>query len=205
MPFEQIENIDAFWKDRSTVLYSDLHQRLNCIFDLDNQTTFISRTIFHYTDIICGFGAVKNGTNGSYPTEYVDMKYGVEVVEDKTKNIICYLEHEGPVQSDQKIFEEATLSGFKSADGDLDHGVNNTYTCRFFCQENGNDWSHTVKFTVLRANYDTPNTLERPALNRMVYHDGYYPTDEEWEAHQKYLEPGTIRPVPTDASETLTE
>lgn len=191
----QIENIDAFWKDRSTEMFDDRHQRLNCIFDLDNKTIFISRTIFHYTDLICGFGAVKNGTNGSYPTEYDNMKYGVEITSDKSKGMTFSLEHDGPLESDQKIFEEATLSGFHSADNFEDHGVSNTYTARFWCMEGGENFETTVMLTVLRANYDTPKTLERTELNRMVYHPGYYPTDEEWEAHQKYLEPGTERPI----------
>ena len=195
MTHQQLDNIDAFWKDRSTQMYDDRYQRFNCIFDLDKREIFISRTVFHFTELICGFGAVKNGTNGSYFTEYEDMTYGVDVICNKNKQVICSIEHEGPINSDQKIFEECTLPGFYSADGFEDHGVSNTYQCRFWCQEGGELFEKQIEFRVLRANYNTPPTLERTELNRMVYHPGYYPTDEEWEAHQKYLEPGTTRPV----------
>lgn len=50
----------------------------------------------------------------------------------------------------------------------------------------------------MAANTDTAETMERMErsdINKMIYLPGYYPTDDEWESHQKYLEDGETRPV----------
>jgi hypothetical protein len=192
-------DLDQFWKDRDLDLHNDNHNRFTCIFNIDEQTVTISRLIFNRLDLICAFGFVKNESNGSYYTEYDNLSFGVTVVNNKTKNIIASIDREGPISSDELIIEETTLSGFKTSDNDADHGVENTYTCSFWYEESGVKVEKTVTFTIIRTNYDLPETFERSSLNRMVYHPGYYPTDEEWESHQKYLEPGTIRPVAPDA------
>ena len=184
--------------DRDTITNNDRHNRFNCIFNCDDGTIFISRTVFHFPDLICGFGAIKNGSNGATFTEYDDLSFGVSIRCDSTRGSVLDIERSGILSSDQKIFEECTLSGFYKGDGREDLGVGNTYTCTFWFSEGSTTAEKTVKFTVMAANTDTAETMERmerTALNKMVYHPGYYPTDEEWASHQKYLEDGVTRPV----------
>lgn len=183
--------------DRDTITNTDRHNRFNCIFNCDDGTIFISRTVFHFTDLICGFGAIKNGSNGSTFTEYDNLQFGVSITCDETKASILEISRSGIISSDQKVFEETTLSGFYKGDGRQDQGENNTYTCNFWFSEGEVSANKTVKFFIVAANTDTDETRSRMDrdLNTMVYHPGYYPTDAEWESHQKYLEDGATRPT----------
>jgi len=184
--------------DRDTITHTDRFNRFNCIFDCDKGTIFISRTVFHFPDLICAFGAVKNGSNGATFTEYDDLSYGVNITCKATKQPVCSVELQGPIKSDQKIFEEYTISGFYKGDGREDLGENNRYTATFWFTEGGTTAEKTVEIVIMAANTDTAETMERMErsdINKMIYLPGYYPTDDEWESHQKYLEDGETRPV----------
>jgi len=49
-------------------------------------------------------------------------------------------------------------------------------------------------FTV--PDYEDQTTEMDNPVGTVVYHDGYYPDDEQWERDQPYLPEGYVRPVP---------
>jgi hypothetical protein len=180
-------------EDRDTIKYNDRQDKFACVFDLDEGTCFVSRTVFHFPQVNCDIAFLKDGTNGATFTHYDDLWYGITVVRDANKAIVFTKETQGPIKSDQQIIEQCSITGFIAGERIEE---NNTYSVTFWCTHAGERIEKTVQFHILRGQFDTPDTFERAQVNQMVYHTGYYPTDEEWAAHQKYLEPGTDRPTP---------
>ena len=50
--------------------------------------------------------------------------------------------------------------------------------------------------TIEVPDYQDPSTQRENPENTVVYHEGYYPDDEQWERDQPYLPSGFERPVP---------
>ena len=181
--------------DRDTIGDTQRHTHFNLIFKLDDKTIFVSRSIFHAPQIQCHVGAIKNGSNGSIPTDYTNLYYGMDIVRQSTKAVVFSTSHQGPTQSDQACFEEIHVTGF--ANGDHIEEGTNLYDATFWFTEGATDEiiEKKVVINIQPCNHDTPGTFERSAINKMIYNPGYYPSDDEWTSHQKYLEDGTDRPV----------
>lgn len=191
----EFTNIDKGGVD--TIGDPQRHTHFNLIFNLDDKSIFISRSIFHAPHIQCHVGAIKNGSNGSIPTAYTNLKYGMDIVRQKDKAIVYSISHDGPTFSDQSCFEEIHVTGF--SDGDHIEEGTNLYDATFWFMEGEEGENPIIQKSIViniqPCNHDTPGTFERSAINKMIYNEGYYPTDEEWEAHQKYLEDGATRPI----------
>ena len=188
----EFTNIDNGGVD--TITDVQRHTHFNFIIDIDKQSIMISRSIFHAPNIQCHVGAIKNGSNGSYFTEYDNLKYGIDIIRQKDRASIYSITHDGPIASDQSCFEEIWISGF--SDGDHIEEGTNLYDATFWFVEGDSPVvEQKIVFNIQPCNHDTPGTFERSAINKMIYNPGYYPTDEEWEAHQKYLEDGATRPI----------
>ena len=180
--------------DRDTIGDTQRHTHFNLILNIDENTIFISRTIFHAPHIHCHVGVIKDGSNGSIPTAYDNLKYGVDIVRQSTKASTWSTTHDGPTFSDQACLEEMWIGGF--ADGDHIEEGTNLYDATFwFVHGDSPVAEKKVVINIQPCNSNTPGTFERSAINKMIYNPGYYPTDDEWASHQKYLEDGTDRPV----------
>lgn len=102
---------------------------------------------------------------------------GAEVIlEDKLEGVIC---------TDQRYIMMCNVPPLVK---------DQEYTLQVWCHEGNSKLTFRENFTV--PDYEDQTTEMENPVGTVVYHDGYYPDDEQWERDQPYLPEGYVRPVP---------
>ncbi len=68
------------------------------------------------------------------------------------------------------------------------------YIVQAYVKEDGANL--TFKKTIKIDKWEDESSRRDYPANKVHYHPGYYPDDEQWERDQPYLEPGEVRPTP---------
>ena len=163
---------DDGWEDRNTA---------NILFDFDRRVAEAgSFSLLKSADPMIRIGLRKNG---SYECQFNDLELGIMVsrgstviYENRLDKVIC---------TDQRYLMNCNLPTLQT---EVIH------TVQVWAIEG--DIRITMRETFTIPDYQDQTTqLENPA-GTVVYHDGYYPDDEQWERDQPYLPEGYVRPVP---------
>jgi hypothetical protein len=184
---------------------------INVTFIMDEKRVEISRDLVHFEDIVFGYYFLENGV---YDREFgPDFHYGM-TISGENGDILFTKETKGPEMSDQKCIEEFVAHVPRSC-------IGTTPLCTVWAIENG---ERVEKSFGLQLSTDGDNPrgdgtkFAREAPNIMTYEPmdhslatasanskgAYYPTDEEWAAHQQWMPATPLdRPVDPNADKDL--
>ena len=122
--------------------------------------------------------------NGEYKLHFKDLEMYV-CISKGNETPIYEMKYDQIICTDCPWFENLS---FPRLDPDTD------YIVQAYVKEDGVTLKFKETFQV-KSWEDESSRRDYPA-NKVHYHPGYYPDDEQWERDQPYLEPGEVRPTP---------
>lgn len=163
---------DDGWQDRNTA---------NIVFDLALGTCESgSFSLLKSRDLTIRVGVRRNG---HYICTFDDLHIGVVVSQGAT---VVYEDHLNKIiANDCPFLMNCCLP---TLDNDVEYAI------QVWAKEGDTNIVHRTSINI--PDYEDVTTQMENPPGTVVYHDGYYPDDEQWERDKPYHPEGYVRPVP---------